>query len=108
MNALDLFDLRSCLSEEEQLVQDSVARLVDARVLPIIQECFENHRFPRELVPELAALGLLGASLEGYGCAGLNSIASGLICQELEPPPVSQRNCSGRSSAPNTDRKSVV
>ena len=84
MNALDLFDLRSCLSEEEQLVQDSVARLVDARVLPIIQECFENHRFPRELVPELAALGLLGASLEGYGCAGLNSIASGLICQELE------------------------
>ena len=84
MNALDLFDLRSCLSEEEQLVQDSVARLVDARVLPIIQECFENHRFPRDLVPELAALGLLGASLEGYGCAGLNSIASGLICQELE------------------------
>ncbi len=84
MNALDLFDLRSCLTEEEQLVQDSVARLVDARVLPIIQECFENHRFPRELVPELAALGLLGASLEGYGCAGLNSIASGLICQELE------------------------
>ena len=84
MNALDLFDLRSCLSEEEQLVQDSVARLVDTRVLPIIQECFENHRFPRELVPELAALGLLGASLEGYGCAGLSSIAGGLICQELE------------------------
>ncbi len=84
MNALDLFDLRSSLTEDEQLVQDSVARLVDERVLPIIQECFENHRFPRELVPELAALGLLGASLEGYGCAGLNSIASGLICQELE------------------------
>jgi glutaryl-CoA dehydrogenase len=84
MNPLDLFDLRSALSEDEQLVQDSVARLVDARVLPIIQDCFEHHRFPRELVPELAALGLLGASLEGYGCAGLNAIASGLICQELE------------------------
>ena len=84
MNALDLFDLRSALTEDEQLVQDSVARLVDARVLPLIQECFENHRFPRELVPELASLGLLGASLDGYGCAGLNSIASGLICQELE------------------------
>ena len=84
MNPLDLFDLRSALTEEEQLVQDSVARLVDARVLPIIQECFERHRFPRELVPELAALGLLGATLEGYGCAGLSSIAGGLICQELE------------------------
>jgi glutaryl-CoA dehydrogenase len=84
MNPLDLYDLRGALSEDEQLVQDSVARLVDTQVLPIIQECFEHHRFPRELVPELAALGLLGANLEGYGCAGLNSIASGLICQELE------------------------
>ncbi|HXM69829.1 MAG TPA: acyl-CoA dehydrogenase family protein [Thermoanaerobaculia bacterium] len=84
MNPLDLYDLRGALSAEEQLVQDSVARLVDTQVLPIIQDCFEHHRFPRELVPELAALGLLGANLEGYGCAGLNSIATGLICQELE------------------------
>jgi len=84
MNPLDLYDLRSALSEDEQLVQDSVARLVDTQVLPVIQDCFENHRFPRELVPELAALGLLGANLEGYGCAGLNAVASGLICQELE------------------------
>ena len=52
--------------------------------LPIIRECFENHRFPRELIPELAALGLLGIVLEGYGCAGLNAVAYGLICQELE------------------------
>jgi len=84
MNPLDLYDLRGALSEDEQLVQDSVARLVDTQVLPIIQDCFEHHRFPAELVPELAALGLLGANLEGYGCAGLNAIASGLICQELE------------------------
>ena len=84
MNPLDLFDLRSALTEDEQLVQDSVARLVDTRVLPLIQECFEHHRFPRELVPELANLGLLGATLEGYGCAGLSSTAGGLICQELE------------------------
>jgi len=84
MNALDFFDLRGQLSADEQLVQESVARLVDNRVLPIIRECFEQHRFPRELVPELAALGLLGASLEGYGCAGLNAVCSGLICQELE------------------------
>ena len=84
MNALDFFDLRGQLSSDEQLVQESVARFVDSRVLPIIRGCFEQHRFPRELVSELASLGLLGASLEGYGCAGLNAISSGLICQELE------------------------
>ena len=66
------------------MVQDSVRRLVDERVLPIIRECFEEHRFPRELIPELAGLGLLGSSLTGYGCAGLNAICYGLICQELE------------------------
>ena len=66
------------------MVQDSVRRLVDERVLPIIRECFEEHRFPRELVPQLAELGLLGSSLSGYGCSGLNAICYGLICQELE------------------------
>ncbi len=84
LDPLDLFALRSTLTEEERMVQDSVRRLVDERVLPIIRECFEEHRFPRELVPELAALGLLGSSLEGYGCAGLNARCYGLICQELE------------------------
>ncbi|HTX05065.1 MAG TPA: acyl-CoA dehydrogenase family protein [Steroidobacteraceae bacterium] len=84
LNPLDLYDTASALTEEERMVQDSVARLVDDRVLPIIQKCFEEHRFPRELVAELAALGLLGSSLKGYGCAGLNAISYGLICQELE------------------------
>ncbi|MBK6672814.1 MAG: acyl-CoA dehydrogenase family protein [Proteobacteria bacterium] len=63
---------------------DSVARLVDEKVLPIIRECFEQHRFPGELVPHMASLGLFGAPLEGYGCAGLGSIGYGLISQELE------------------------
>src|SRR5580700_5925367 len=84
LNPLDLYDVRAMLSEEEQLVQDSVARFVDAKVLPIIRECFEEHRFPRELIPELASLGLLGSSLTGYDCAGLNAVSYGLICQELE------------------------
>ena len=84
MNPLDLFDIAGALTEEERMVQDSVARLVDEKVLPIIQKCFEEHRFPKELVPELAALGLLGSSIKGYGCAGLNGISYGLICQELE------------------------
>ncbi|HWP94590.1 MAG TPA: acyl-CoA dehydrogenase family protein [Gammaproteobacteria bacterium] len=84
LNPLDFYDVRSLLSEEERLVQDTVARFVDEKVLPIIARCFEEGRFPRELVPEIAALGLLGSSIEGYGCAGLNSVAYGLICQELE------------------------
>jgi glutaryl-CoA dehydrogenase len=53
-------------------------------VLPIIQQHFENHTFPAELVGELAGLGLFGSSLEGYGCAGMNAVSYGLICQELE------------------------
>jgi glutaryl-CoA dehydrogenase len=84
LDPVDLFGVRGLLTEEERMVQDSVARLVDDRVLPVIQKCFEEHRFPKELVPELAALGLLGSSIEGYGCAGLNAVSYGLICQELE------------------------
>lgn len=84
LDPLDLFDVRGALSEEERQVQDAVARLVDAEVLPIIQQAFESHRFPRELVPQLAALGLLGSSISGYDCAGLNAVSYGLICQELE------------------------
>src|SRR5580658_5093172 len=84
IDPLDLFGVRAALSEEERLVQDSVARLVDAEVLPVIQQAFEEHRFPKQLVPKLAELGLLGSSLQGYDCAGLNAVSYGLICQELE------------------------
>jgi len=84
VDPLDLCAVRTALSDEERLVQDSVAKFVDDEVLPIIGECFEHGRFPRELVPKLAALGVLGCSIEGYGCAGLNAISYGLICQELE------------------------
>jgi len=84
LDPLDLYDVHSLLSEEERMVQESVARLVDEKVLPVIQKHFEEHSFPRELVGELAGLGLLGSSLEGYGCAGMNAVAYGLICQELE------------------------
>ena len=81
----DLYDVRSLLSEEERAVQESVARFTDERVLPIIGECFDQGRFPTELIPEIAAMGLLGSSLpEQYGGSGLNGISYGLICQELE------------------------
>ena len=84
LDPLDLYDVRGLLSEDEQMVKDSVGRMVDEKVLPIIQHHFENHTFPRELVGELAGLGLFGSSLEGYGCAGMNAVSYGLICQELE------------------------
>jgi glutaryl-CoA dehydrogenase len=84
IDPLDFFDVRSELSEEEQMVQDTVARFTDEKVLPVIREAFEEHRFPAELLPEIAALGLLGSSIEGYECAGLNAVCYGLICQELE------------------------
>ena len=81
----DLFDVRSLLSDEERMVQDTVARFTDERVIPIIGECFDEHRFPSELIPEIASLGLLGSSLpEEYGCANMSSVMYGLICQELE------------------------
>jgi len=84
LNPVDLFDVRGLLTSDEQMVQDSVARMVDDKVLPVIRQHFEDHTFPKELVPELAGLGLLGSSLEGYGCAGMNAVSYGLICQELE------------------------
>ncbi len=84
IDPLDLFDVQSLLTADELMVRDSVARLVDERVLPVIRGHFDHHTFPRDLVPELAALGLFGSSLQGYGCAGLNAVSYGLICQELE------------------------
>ncbi len=84
LDPLDLFDVRSELTDEEQIVQESVARFVDKKVLPIIRGAFEHHYFPEDLIPDIAELGLLGSSITGYDCAGLNSICYGLICQELE------------------------
>jgi glutaryl-CoA dehydrogenase len=81
----DFYDIDSVLAEEERAVRDSVRRFVDERVLPIIGDCYVEGRFPKELIPELAGLGVLGANLpEEYGCAGLNNVAYGLIMQELE------------------------
>ncbi|HZO18182.1 MAG TPA: acyl-CoA dehydrogenase family protein [Gemmatimonadaceae bacterium] len=82
---LDFYNIDSLLSEEERAVRDSVRRFVDDNVLPIIGECYVEGRFPKEIVPGLAELGVFGANLpEEYGCAGLNNVAYGLIMQELE------------------------
>jgi glutaryl-CoA dehydrogenase len=80
----DYFDLDGLLSDDERQVHAAVARWVDERVLPIIGPCFEEGRFPLELVPEMAELGLFGPTFHEYGCAGLSNVAYGLIMQELE------------------------
>jgi glutaryl-CoA dehydrogenase len=84
LNATDFFDVQSLLTDEERMVQRTVARFVDEKALPLIPKAFEEHRFPLELMPELAALGVLGCTLQAYDCAGINNICYGLICQELE------------------------
>jgi glutaryl-CoA dehydrogenase len=84
LDPLDLFDIRSELTEDEVMVRDTVGRFVDNRVIPLMREAFEKHEFPRHLIGEVAELGLLGSSIDGYDCAGLNGVSYGLICQELE------------------------
>jgi glutaryl-CoA dehydrogenase len=82
---LDFFNIDSLLSEEERAVRNSVRQFVDERVMPIIGKCYVDGRFPKEIISELAELGVFGANLpEEYGCAGLNNVAYGLIMQELE------------------------
>jgi glutaryl-CoA dehydrogenase len=82
---VDFYGLDALLSEEERAVRDTVRVWVDEHVIPIIGDCYVEGRFPKELIPGLAGLGVLGANLpEEYGAAGLNNVAYGLIMQELE------------------------
>ena len=79
-----LYRLEDLLSPEERAVRDAVARVVDAEVLPVIARHFREGSFPAQLVPRLGELGVLGANLAGYGCAGASNVAYGLGLQELE------------------------
>jgi glutaryl-CoA dehydrogenase len=80
----DFFDLARHFTAEERAIQASVRAFVDTRVLPGIADHWEKGTFPVELVPEMAAMGLLGCNLHGYGCAGLSEVGYGLAMQELE------------------------
>ncbi len=85
MQPTDFYDIDSVLSEDERAVRNSVRQFVDDKVLPIIGSAYVAGRFPKEILPALAELGVFGANLpEEYGCAGLNNVAYGLIMQELE------------------------
>jgi len=80
----DFFDVSRHFTPEERAIRDTVRAFVEARVLPGIGEAFEKGSFPKELIPEIAGLGLLGCNLQGYGCAGLSETGYGLAMQELE------------------------
>ena len=80
----DLYRIDDLLSAEERAIRDTVARFIDKEYLPIVGKHFRHHTFPTELIPQLADMGVFGATLTGYGCAGLSNVAYGLILQELE------------------------
>ncbi len=82
---VDFYDTDSLLSEEERMIRDTVRDWVSERVMPVIKQAYIDRTFPRDLIPEMGEMGMLGANLpEEYGCAGLNNVAYGLIMQELE------------------------
>jgi len=82
---VDFYDVDSLLSEEERAVRDTVRAWVEEHLMPVIGDAYVEGEFPRQLIPGMAELGVLGANLpEEYGCAGLNNVAYGLIMQELE------------------------
>jgi glutaryl-CoA dehydrogenase len=83
--ALDLYRIEDSLAPEERIARDTVREFVDKEFLPVVvKHVRQDGSFPMELVPKLAELGLFGANLHGYGCAGMNNVAYGLVMQELE------------------------
>ncbi len=81
---VDFIDFDSLLSDEEKLARRTARQFVDEQVLPIIEQCNRDGRFPMNLVPQMAELGFFGANLTGYGCAGMSNVEYGLVMQELE------------------------
>ncbi|MEE2703962.1 MAG: acyl-CoA dehydrogenase family protein [Myxococcota bacterium] len=83
--SLDFYRIDDELSDEERMARQAVREFVDKEFLPrLVEHVRQDGSFPLELVPKMAGLGLFGANLEGYGCAGMNSVAYGLVMQELE------------------------
>ena len=80
----DFLNLDAGFSEDELLVRRTARDFVEDNIIPIIEDCFREGRFPRELVPLMGELGFFGANLEGYGCAGMSNVEYGLVTQELE------------------------
>lgn len=97
--ATDFFELDELLTPEQKQVRDSVREFVDEEIIPIIGDCHDQGKFPREIVPKLGALGALGPQFNGFGCAGLDYTSYGLVMRELERGDSGLRSvCSVQSS----------
>jgi len=81
---VDFIEFDTLLNDDERLVRDTARQFIEDNLVPIIEECNRAGRFPRELVKPMADLGFFGASLKGYGCAGMSNVEYGLVTQELE------------------------
>jgi glutaryl-CoA dehydrogenase len=81
---LDYYGIDELLTDEERMIRTSVRSFVEREALPLLEGCHAREEFPPQLIPRMAELGIFGAHLKGYGCAGLSSVAYGLIMQELE------------------------
>ena len=81
---LDLFAVENLLNDDQKMIRDSVRSFSREVYAPKVQECFREERFPNELIPQIGELGVLGANLHGYGCAGLDAVSYGLIMREVE------------------------
>jgi glutaryl-CoA dehydrogenase len=81
---VDFIGFDALLSEEERMARDTARRFVEDNVIPIIEECNREGRFPRELIKPMGELGFYGANLHGYGCAGMSNVEYGLVTQEFE------------------------
>src|ERR1700728_5493268 len=81
---VDFIEFDSLLSEYELLVRTNTRSFIEDKLIPIIEQCNREGRFPRELVKPMGELGFFGATLEEYGCAGISNVEYGLLTQELE------------------------
>jgi len=81
---VDFIDFDSLLDDDERLVRDNTRKFIEENLIPIIEQCNREGRFPRELVKPMGELGFFGASLKGYGCAEMSNVEYGLVMQELE------------------------
>ena len=81
---VDFLKFDSLLNEDERMVRDTARGFIEDNLIPIIEDCYREGRFPRELVPLMGAMGFFGANLHGYGCAGMSNVEYGLVMQEFE------------------------
>src|SRR6201998_467883 len=81
---VDYIEFDAMLNDDERLVRDTARKFIEDNLIPIIEECNRAGRFPRELVKPMAEMGFFGASLKGYGCAGMSNVEYGLVMQEME------------------------